>query len=207
MQSNIVLPCGRSFCQLIKKQLPRKGLQRWSHCLFCSCCKRFFGWLVCVCHVLIPFPIFFDKPFGLFSSTLDKNSINASYSLYWDIVMDWGMMQNPSRAAVCAGGIYPIGEEGEEKRAPDCTHHLLRPRLRFGLGISVAILVTDTILRFSWLLRFFNRIFPSEDTFVLCSQFLEVFRYVSFCVAFVHANMATIVIQVPNKTNPNQNPL
>lgn len=98
--------------------------------------------------------------------------INASYSLYWDIVMDWGMMHNPKVAAGCVGGIYP---EGTTPPA-DCTHGLLRPRLRFGLLISLLIVVTDSILRFSWTLRFWHAMFPSGDTFVLSSQFLEIVR-------------------------------
>lgn len=86
--------------------------------------------------------------------------------------MDWGMMQNPKAAVGCVGGMYPEGASSPM----DCTHALLRPRLRFGFFISVAILVTDAILRFSWTLRFWHAIFPSGDAFVLCTQFLEIFR-------------------------------
>lgn len=57
-----------------------------------------------------------------------------------------------------------------------CWHALLRNRLRFGVGISVLILVTDIILRFSWTLRFYVKLFPSDDAFVLFTQFLEVLR-------------------------------
>ena len=57
-----------------------------------------------------------------------------------------------------------------------CWHALLRNRLRFGVGISVLILFVDIVLRFSWLLRFYHQLFPSIDAFVLCTQFLEVFR-------------------------------
>lgn len=92
--------------------------------------------------------------------------------------MDWGMMQEPSKAAgaVCvAGNMYSSDVAGSEK-VPDCTHVFLRPRLRFGLMISLAILITDAVLRFSWTLRFYHKIFPSPDSFVLCTQFLEVFR-------------------------------
>lgn len=83
--------------------------------------------------------------------------INALYALYWDIVMDWGMMQNPMKAN-------------------NCGRALLRQRLRFGAAMSALILVADAVLRFSWLLRFSKSMFPSEDSFVLCTQFLEVFR-------------------------------
>lgn len=103
-------------------------------------------------------------------------TINASYSLYWDIVMDWGMMQNPRKAAgtVCTVGMLP--ESPGSEKPMDCAHALLRPRLRFGLWISVVIMVTDSVLRFSWLLRFCHHLFPSADAFVLCTQFLEIFR-------------------------------
>lgn len=116
------------------------------------------------------------------SSHIRDCRINASYSLYWDIVMDWGMMQNPVKAAVCAGGIYPIAgtteADDDEKVHTNCVHAFLRPRLRFGLGISLSILLTDVILRFSWTLRFYHKLFPSADSFVLCTEFLEIVRYV-----------------------------
>jgi EXS family len=57
-----------------------------------------------------------------------------------------------------------------------CWYVLLRNRLRFGVGISVLILVTDIVLRFSWTLRFYVTLFPSNDAFVLFTQFLEVIR-------------------------------
>ena len=99
--------------------------------------------------------------------------VNALYALYWDIVMDWGMMQNPSVVmhAACVGGIV------EGQSSPRCHHGCLRPRLRFGLLMSSIIVISDTVLRFSWLLRFVTW-FPNNDSFVLCTQFLEVFRYV-----------------------------
>jgi hypothetical protein len=42
--------------------------------------------------------------------------------------------------------------------------------------MSAIIVVADSVLRFSWMLRFYHAIFPSGDSFVLCTQFLEVFR-------------------------------
>ena len=96
--------------------------------------------------------------------------------------MDWGMMQNPAKAAVCVGGVYPTAEGDDEKPPHNVVHALLRPRLRFGLGISLSILMTDVVLRFSWTLRFYHALFPSADSFVLCSQFLEVVRYVQYSV-------------------------
>lgn len=173
--------------------------------------------------------------------------INALYALYWDIVMDWGMMQNPSAAAAVAavgccgtsmsgtggtGGLCAIGScgsccssccrrrscvcctgkhasvtvpsstlsssavvgsgvgvgvSGKPMRAGkssnstnastmNCWYAWLRPRLRFGIAMSAMIVLADCILRFGWTLRFYKRLFPSGDSFVLCTQFLEVFR-------------------------------
>lgn len=85
--------------------------------------------------------------------------LNACYALYWDIVMDWGMMKNLSMT-----------------RHKSCGHAVLRPRLRFGVAMSFLIVLADTGLRFGWTLRFVHDLFPSGDAFVLCTQFLEVFR-------------------------------
>lgn len=112
------------------------------------------------------------------------------YALYWDIVMDWGMMQNPQAlvAQACTAGSLPLasvsgptGLEGSPSRhmlrGHRCHHLFLRPRLRYGLTMSALIVLADTLLRFSWLLRFVSdQLFVSQDTFVLCTQFLEVFR-------------------------------
>ena len=86
--------------------------------------------------------------------------------------MDWGMMQNPSVIVqhTCSGGTGLM-----EREPPKCHHGLLRPRLRFGLTMSALIMVADALLRFSWLLRFITKV-PNHDTFVLITQFLEVFR-------------------------------
>lgn len=125
-------------------------------------------------------------------------------SLLDDAVMDWGMMQNPASAASYFrsaeredrwnasghGSMYSVGAErlfsGWTAGATvaslwssgpqSCWNALLRKRLRYGVQISVLILATDTILRFSWVLRFFHGFFQSNDAFVLLTQFLEVFR-------------------------------
>jgi len=106
-------------------------------------------------------------------------TINACYALYWDIVMDWGMMQNPTAvvasAAGCATAPLPSSQH-PTKAYSSCRHGLLRPRLRFGFAMSLLILLADSILRFSWLLRFVPKAFPSPDAFILCTQFLEVVR-------------------------------
>ena len=111
--------------------------------------------------------------------------VNSLYALYWDVVMDWGMMQNPTSAVAgaCFGsgsGNVVMNEDGSTIPSPsnkssNCHHGLLRPQLRFGLAMSTMILLADSLLRFSWLLRFVTR-FPNNDSFVLCTQFLEVFR-------------------------------
>jgi hypothetical protein len=138
--------------------------------------------------------------------------------------MDWGMMQDPYKAAQTACRFGSTGNTGytmamtkdvssdgimmmddvdnnnsnnsivgngnpssssSKGHDPDlqyhhyqyqsCHHVCLRPRLRFGLTLSALIVVADSLLRFSWLLRFVAK-FPSNDAFVLCTQFLEVFR-------------------------------
>ena len=99
--------------------------------------------------------------------------VNTCYSLLWDIVMDWGMCSDPAAIMehTCAGAGVP-----EQLKTPSCGHALLRPRLRFGLLLSMAILIGDAVLRFAWTLRFHQTIFPTKDHFVLFTQFLEVFR-------------------------------
>jgi len=106
-------------------------------------------------------------------------AINSTYSLAWDVVMDWGMMQNPQQfmAPIVSETCVPSGSSGSKVAAPSCAHAVLRPRLRFGASTSVTILLVDTILRYSWLLRFYEqRLFPSNDVYILCTQFLEAVR-------------------------------
>lgn len=106
--------------------------------------------------------------------------INATYSLVWDITMDWGMMQKPSAVVhltmgPCAG-MSPVSNMTNLK-SPDCGDIALRPRLRFGTSLSLLVLVLDTLLRFSWTLRFYEPyIFASNGAYILCTEFLEVFR-------------------------------
>ena len=99
--------------------------------------------------------------------------INASYSLYWDIVMDWGMMQDPYKVAQATCAVSVGGNKGHKN---SCWTTFLRPSLRFGLTLTVLIVVADSFLRFGWTLKFVPRLFPSHNAFVLCTQFLEVFR-------------------------------
>lgn len=113
--------------------------------------------------------------------TLDKVlivlfAINSTYSLAWDIIMDWGMMQNPQgmMPESCAGG--SMGATAGSKPL-SCAHSVLRPRLRFGASTSIAILLIDMVLRYSWLLRFWETdLFPNPDIYILCTQFLEAIR-------------------------------
>jgi len=100
--------------------------------------------------------------------------LNASYSLWWDIVMDWGMMQDPYRVAQSTCGTVPTIDNVAIDSG--CRAACLRPSLRFGLTLTVLIVAADSFLRFSWTLKFVPRLFPSTDVFVLCTQFLEVFR-------------------------------
>uniref|UniRef100_A0A7S1C0L3 EXS domain-containing protein n=1 Tax=Corethron hystrix TaxID=216773 RepID=A0A7S1C0L3_9STRA len=94
-------------------------------------------------------------------------AINAGYSFAWDVVMDWGMAQNPSCS--CKGNA-----SGEHISTIES---FLRPRLRFGVYASFSILILDGILRGSWMLRFYeNALFSSVDVYVFTTQFLEVFR-------------------------------
>ena len=110
-------------------------------------------------------------------------AINSTYSLAWDIVMDWGMMQNPAQFMPVPETCVPnssaanLSSTSKALPAPTCAHAVLRPRLRFGAVTSIAILVVDTILRYSWLLRFYeHNLFPSNDEYILCTQFLEAVR-------------------------------
>lgn len=89
--------------------------------------------------------------------------------------MDWGMMQNPAAIAAQTRACG-VAVPSEETRSQSCGHAVLRPQLRFGVLASTAILMADSFLRFSWLLRFREALFPSKDHFVLITQFLEVFR-------------------------------
>merc|ERR1712127_839320 len=58
-----------------------------------------------------------------------------------------------------------------------CMDAALRPRLRFGSSLTIMIVMIDIILRYSWTLRFVEHtIFPSNDAYILCTEFLEVFR-------------------------------
>ena len=102
--------------------------------------------------------------------------INSTYSLAWDVIMDWGMMQNPQNFAPECAGAPAIGA-ATGTRQQTCAQAVLRPKLRYGASASIAILIADTVLRYSWLLRFYEKgIFPSTDVYILCSQFLEAIR-------------------------------
>lgn len=105
-------------------------------------------------------------------------AINSTYSLAWDVIMDWGMMQNPQAMMPesCAGGGLPPSP-GAKQPSQSCAHTVLRSRLRFGASPSIGILLIDTVLRYSWLLRFWETdLFPNADTYILCTQFLEALR-------------------------------
>ncbi|EED91641.1 predicted protein [Thalassiosira pseudonana CCMP1335] len=102
-------------------------------------------------------------------------AINSTYSLAWDITMDWGMMQSPQVVVPESCAVGPVSSSNPGSKS--CAHAVLRPRLRFGAVYSVAILLVDTILRYSWLLRFYeHNLFASTDAYILCTQFLEAIR-------------------------------
>ena len=92
--------------------------------------------------------------------------------------MDWGMMKNPSAIVEhTMGHCLPVPTSGISKKQTGCLEATLRPRLRFGGSMSLVILVIDIILRFSWTLRFYeSKLFTSNDAYILCTEFLEVFR-------------------------------
>lgn len=96
--------------------------------------------------------------------------------------MDWGMMQNPQQFMFVPETCVPSVTNNNSASpkappAPTCAHAVLRPRLRFGAVTSVCILLVDTILRYSWLLRFYeHNLFPSTDVYILSTQFLEAVR-------------------------------
>lgn len=103
--------------------------------------------------------------------------INSTYSLVWDIIMDWGMMHNPQAMVPdCAGGSLPPNMVSKQQ-SQSCAHSVLRPRLRFGASPSIGILLIDIALRYSWVLRFWeNDLFHNADIYILCTQFLEAVR-------------------------------
>mmetsp|Transcript_11104 Transcript_11104/g.16829 ORF Transcript_11104/g.16829 Transcript_11104/m.16829 type:complete len:544 (-) Transcript_11104:150-1781(-) len=110
-------------------------------------------------------------------------AINATYSLIWDITMDWGMMKNPNIIVEKTVGqclpssMFGISNNNLDFNRANCIDVALRPRLRFGTALTLVVVVLDVCLRFSWTLRFYERLlFPSNDAYILCTEFLEVFR-------------------------------
>ena len=114
--------------------------------------------------------------------------VNSLYSFVWDVLMDWGMMQNPravlertltpcSLELPAASVITPHGDPEPRQAQQHCVHAVMRPRLRFGWRTSLLVLITDANLRFFWTMRFVQaRVFPNVDAFILTTEFLEVFR-------------------------------
>lgn len=112
-------------------------------------------------------------------------TINSLYCFYWDVVMDWGMMHNPTAvleqacvsSTISGAELEAVSSPNKKEEAAHCGHKCLRPKLRFGFGISIGIFTLDFILRMSWLLRFYeSMIFPSVDVYILTTELLEVFR-------------------------------
>ena len=111
--------------------------------------------------------------------------VNSIYCFSWDILMDWGMGVNSewvcyhdlgsgggSKGEEEGGGVEGVGVGRQfNKRS------ILRPVLLFGNFWSITAIVLNFILRFSWLLRFYeNDLSFTKDQYVLLLQFLEVFR-------------------------------
>ena len=94
--------------------------------------------------------------------------------------MDWGMMKNPAALVEhTVGQCVPLMPSAinDRKQSPGCVEVTLRPRLRFGASLSILIVVIDTVLRFSWTLRFCeSEVFTSNDAYILTTEFMEVFR-------------------------------
>jgi len=126
------------------------------------------------------------------SKTLEKVlvlflAINATYSLIWDITMDWGMMQHPNAlikiivekctaSRIKSSLVGPVDVTNSIPK--NCIDLILRPKLRFGAPISILVIFFDILLRYSWMLRFVkDRLFlNNNDGYILCIQFLEIFR-------------------------------
>lgn len=105
--------------------------------------------------------------------------INSLYSYAWDILMDWGMMQNPTAALTmpCAPKMTTVNGSIRPTHNQSCTGLLLRSRLRFGVPISSVILIADGVFRFGWILRFYHEsFFETVDEYILFTELLEVFR-------------------------------
>jgi EXS family len=117
-------------------------------------------------------------PMNLSSTTGGANgsylSVPTRESMVGDIRSPIG--RNPSNTLITPATSSSAGGSSGAASSGSCWYALLRNRLRFGVWVSVLILFTDIVLRFSWTLRFYHKLFPSGDTFVLCTQFLEVFR-------------------------------
>jgi len=101
-------------------------------------------------------------------------TINSMYAYAWDIIMDWGMMQNPT---VAISQSCSPNSSLEQKSGQGCAQLVLRPRLRFGGFLSTLILLADGIFRLGWVLRFYEYfLFANHDSYILYTEVLEVFR-------------------------------
>ena len=110
------------------------------------------------------------------SGITSSNGIGSNPSTYLPIPTRDHILTHQPANGIKRQSSTPGMMKGPPSSSLSCWYLLLRSRLRFGVAISVLILLTDVILRFSWVLRFYHKLFPSGDSFVLCTQFLEVFR-------------------------------
>lgn len=99
--------------------------------------------------------------------------------------MGWGYHANPNAVVEQAvGQCIPslVGSSSLDNAKPKHSPRkfldtALRPRLRFGTCMTLSIVLLDTCLRFSWTLRFYSgAIFPTNDAYILWTEFMEVFR-------------------------------
>ena len=87
------------------------------------------------------------------------------------------MLDNPTAVVGQTFGTCLPAIASPEMKRVSCVDAALRPRLRFGTALTLVVVMIDVCLRYSWTLRFIEHaIFPSNDAYILCTEFLEVFR-------------------------------
>ena len=90
--------------------------------------------------------------------------------------MDWGMLDNPTAVVGQTLGTCIPAIASPEMKCVSCVDVALRPRLCFGTALTLAVVMIDVCLQYSWTLRFIEHaIFPSNDVYILCMEVLVVF--------------------------------
>jgi hypothetical protein len=134
--------------------------------------------------------------------------VNSLYAFAWDVSMDWGMLTDPYSLLLSSS--TDVNNKAalatSSTSSQSCQSKCLRPRLRFGLKVSLSILVVNFILRFAWLLRFVQHdLFPSVDEFILMSEFLEIFRRALWNLLRVEWENIKIMSSKEDTTNTSHN--